>query len=80
MYFLKLLADYNNIYEAYQEKSQVFEEGKIFLEYSSFAEISAKNRFLHLWENAIFGHLTSKIAIFWPKMTFFDQYAGFGSK
>ena len=51
-----------------------------FLEYSSFADIYAKNWFFHLWENTIFCHLTPKNAIFGEKITFLDQYAGFGSK
>ena len=52
-YLLKSLADFDDIYEAYQEISQLFLEGKNFLEYSSFVEISAKNGFFQLWENPI---------------------------
>ena len=80
LYLPKLLADSDDIYGLYQAISQVFMGGKIFLEYSSFVEISARNWFFHVWENAIFGQLTTKNAIFRPKMTFFNQYAGFGSK
>ena len=80
LYILKLQADSDDIYRGYQRISQVFSRGKIFLEYSSFVEISTKNRFFQLWENAIFGRLTTKNAIFWRKMTFSNQYAGFGSK
>ena len=43
LYLPKLLADSDDIYEVYQAISQLFMGGKIFLEYSSFVEISAKN-------------------------------------
>ena len=80
LYLLKLLADSDDIYGVYQAISQVFMGGKIFLEYSSFVEISAKKRIFSVVGKSDFGHLTRKNAIFWRKMTFFNQYAGFGSK
>ena len=43
LYLPKLLADSDDIYGVYQAISQVFLGGKIFLEYSSFVEISAQN-------------------------------------
>ena len=43
LYFPKLLPDYDDIYGDYQETSQVFLGGKIFLEYSNFVEICTKN-------------------------------------
>ena len=36
-------ADFDDIYGVYQAILQLFVGGKIFLEYSSFVEISAKN-------------------------------------
>ena len=47
-YFLNLQPTCHDIYGGYPERLQVYSETSIFLQYTSFAKISAKNCFLFL--------------------------------